>query len=64
MAAQLPQSPDASGFQPPSFGDPAFEPQAGFDFEDCNDDSLRNMENNFASMSGFDGYDDIMGDGR
>ncbi|KAI6807617.1 hypothetical protein KC332_g13310 [Hortaea werneckii] len=63
MAAQLPQSPDSSGFQPPSFGDPAFEPQAGFDFEDCNDDSLRNMENNFASMSGYDEYDDIMGDG-
>lgn len=64
MAAQLPQSPDSSGLQPPSFGDPAFEPQAGFDFEDCNDDSLRNIENNFASMSGFDEYDDIMGDER
>jgi len=52
MTAQLPISPHDS-FPHSSFDDPAFEPQIGFDFDDANDGTLRNMSNNFQSLNAF-----------
>ncbi|KAI6915258.1 hypothetical protein KC318_g77 [Hortaea werneckii] len=60
MTVQLPHSPDS--FPPPSFDDPAFEPQALFDFEDPNDESIRNTQNSF-SPSGYIIMDTASGSG-
>ncbi|KAK4546382.1 hypothetical protein LTR36_002059 [Oleoguttula mirabilis] len=54
MTVQLPTTHNAS-FSPASFEDPAFEPQAGFDFDDVNDQTLRNMQNTLASLHALHG---------
>ncbi|KAK5122048.1 hypothetical protein LTR85_004294 [Meristemomyces frigidus] len=53
---QLPNRHNAS-YPPPSLEDPAFEPQAGFDFDDANDEVYRNMQNSLASLNGFHSAD-------
>lgn len=45
----------AAIFAPASFDDPAFDPHPGFDFDDHNDEDLRNMQNNIASLNVFHG---------
>jgi len=54
-----------------AFGDPAFEPQATYDFDDTLDDETRHMHNSIASLnasmganSGFHSGFNMMSGGR
>ncbi|KAK5137326.1 hypothetical protein LTR08_000296 [Meristemomyces frigidus] len=64
MTAHLLSGP-GFGFPPTSFGDPAFEPQCGFDFDDSHDEALRQMQHSMKSLQSFETADynfDMMND--